>query len=216
MKTNLNVVFAATVGLTLAASIALAAPGFNNKYPLDEVTVQCLDGNGNVVGIVQYVGPLKMWPPNHKYQDISIVATAVDADDTASLATEGTHDEYTEDGTEMNGAGNTDMDVSPAADADGPHASSAETGHSLRSERSGQGDGRTYTLDWQAQFNDADGDGANNGEPYGEVVCGSADLDMNGFEPSADAFLVEVPHDMRCGADWKGGNNGNGGNGQCA
>lgn len=206
----------ALLSMTLAVSVAVAGPAFNNKYSPDEVTVQCLDESGNVVGAVVYMGPLKMWPPNHKYQDISIVATAVDPDDEVTLSTEGTHDEFAEDGTEMPGAGNTENDVDPAADAAGPSAGTASTEHALRSERSGQGDGRTYTLDWQARFTDSDGDGADNGEPYGEVVCGSADLDTTGFEPNADAFLVEVPHDMRCGADWKGGNKGSGGNGQCA
>lgn len=216
MTNNLKLAWVGTIGLILATSVAMAGPGFNNKYPVDSVTIACTDDNGNVVGTVQYVGPLKMWPPNHKYQPISIVATAVDSDDEVTLSSEGTHDEFTEDGSEMNGAGNTDMDVNPAADSDGPNAASATTGHSLRSERSGQGDGRTYTLDWQARFTDSDNDGANNGEPYGELVCGSADIDMSGAEPNADAFIVVVPHDMRCGADWKGGNKGNGGNGQCA
>jgi hypothetical protein len=206
----------ASIGLLLTASMVLAGPGFNNKYSPDEVTVQCLDENGNVVGTVVYGGPLKMWPPNHKYQPVSIVATAVDPDDQVEFSTQGTHDEYLDDGSEMNGAGNTDMDVNPPAAADGPSTGSARTEHELRSERSGQGDGRTYTLDWQARFTDIDGDGADNNEPYAEVVCGSADLGMNGFEPNADAFLVVVPHDMRCGADWKGGHKGNGGNGQCS
>ena len=215
MKAHLNILLAAAIALVLGTSVAIAGPGFNNKYSVDEVTVACTDDNGNVVGTVTYNGPLKMWPPNHKMQDITITATAVDSDDMVDLSTAGTHDEYTEDGEEMVGAGNTDTDVDPPADS-GAGTGSATTGHALRSERSGKGDGRVYTLDWQAKFTDSDMDGANNNQPYGEVVCGSADLDASGFEPNADAFLVEVPHDMRCGADWKGGNNGNGGNGQCA
>lgn len=216
LKTNLNILTAATIGLLLATSVAMAGPGFNNKYLVDPQTVACTDDAGNTVGTITYVGPLKMWPPNHKLQDITIVAVATDADDEVTLSTQGTHDEFQEDGTEMVGAGNTDTDVDPPADADGPSAGSATTGHALRSERSGQGDGRTYTLDWQAKFTDSDMDGSSEGStPYVEATCGSADLDMSGFEPNADAFLVEVPHDMRCGADWKGGNNGNGGNGQC-
>lgn len=215
MKTN--IVLAATIALLLGTSVAMAGPGFNNKYSVDEVTVACTDDNDNVVGTVTYGGPLKMWPPNHKMEGITITARAVDADDTVELATEGTHDEFQEDGEEMVGAGNTDTDVNPPADSDGPAAGVAETAHDLRSERSGRGDGRVYTLDWQAKFTDSDMDGTEEqgSTPYIEVVCGSADLDMSGFEPNADAFLVEVPHDMRCGADWKGGNNGNGGNGQC-
>ena len=205
----------ASVGLVLGTSVAMAGPGFNNKYSVDEVTVACTDDAGNVVGTVTYGGPLKMWPPNHKLQDVTITAAAVDPDDAVTLETAGTHDEFQEDGTEMVGAGNTDTDVSPPA-ASAAGTGSATTTHALRSERSGQGDGRTYTLDWQAKFTDSDMDGSSAGStPYVEATCGSADLDMSGFEPNADAFLVEVPHDMRCGADWKGGNNGSGGNGQC-
>ncbi|HEX9823807.1 MAG TPA: hypothetical protein VGB51_05355 [Actinomycetota bacterium] len=186
-----------------------AGPDFNNKYSPEPQTVECRDSDDNVVGTVTYGGPLKMWPPNHKYQTVTVTALAVDSGDDVTLGTEGTHDEYAQDGSEANGAGNTDNDVNPIADSDGPNDGSAATSHDLRSERAGTGDGRVYTLDWQATFTDDADDG------YGEVVCGSADLDGSGFDPNADAFLIEVPHDMRCGADWKGGNQGNGGQGQC-
>lgn len=203
----------AVVALALAVGPAIGSPTvLKNKYSADPQSIECKAGNGDTVGTVIYNGPLKMWPPNHKYQDISIVAEATDPDDGVELFTAGTHDEYTEEG-EMNGTGNTGDDVSPAT-ANSSGTGSATTEHSLRSERSGRGVGRTYTLDWDVIFTDDDGD-----DDYGTVYCGSADLNEDGEPPidaHADAFLVFVPHDMRCGADWKGGNKGKGGNGQCA
>lgn len=202
---------AATMAFALVGGSAVGLPSLlKNKYESGETKVVCTDGNGNDVGEVVYGGPLKMWPPNHKYQPVTVTATAYDADDSVQLGTAGTHDEYAEDGTEHNGAGNTDNDVNPAADSDGFNKTSAATAHELRSERSGRGDGRTYTLDWEATFRDDDGGRET-------VVCGSRDIneDEAAMEDRA-AFQVEVPHDMRCGADWKGGNKGSGGKGQCA
>jgi hypothetical protein len=208
---SLLVATAAVALLGLLGGAAVGAPGLlRNKYAVSEDLRICTDSNGDPVGEVVYEGPLKMWPPNHKYQPVSIVATAYDSDDSVHLMTAGTHDEFLEDGTEMNGAGNTDNDVDPWMAEDGFNPQSASTTHQLRSERSGQGDGRTYTLDWQATFRDDDGDGET-------VICGSEDLGAGPLTGEPDvAFTVEVPHDMRCGADWKGGNKGNGGNGQCA
>jgi hypothetical protein len=208
MRSSL-VALAAVAALALLGGSAVGAPGLlKNKYPVGEDVRICEDADGDKVGEIRYVGPLTMWPPNHKYQPVTVVATAENPDDDVHLLTAGTHDEYLEDGSEQNGAGNTTDDVSPAAAEDGPHTGSATTAHQLRSERAGTGDGRTYTLDWQATFSN---DG---GEP---VVCGSEDLgagEMTG-EPDV-AYSVAVPHDMRCGAGWKGGNKGSGGNGQCA
>lgn len=191
MKRTLTMLAAMTLAYGLVGA-ASAGPGFNNKFSPDPVTVVCNDGDGNRVGQITYDGPQKMWPPNHKYQPTSITATADDADDMVTLDTEGTHDEFAEDGTEMTGAGNTDDDVNPAAAMDGPNAGSASNAHDIRSERSGAGDGRTYSIEWQATFTD-DGD-----QGYGEVVCASA-----GFDGNEDAFQIGVPHDMRCD-HWKG------------
>ena len=199
MKRLLMPLMAALLAFGLVVPAAIGGPSvLKNKYSVSDVVVACTDSNGVTVGTVTYSGPLKMWPPNHKYTPVTITADAVDAGDSVTLSTEGYHDE-TVDGEEMNGAGNTDSDVSPAA-ASNSGVDVAQTAHQLRSERSGRGDGRVYTLDWQATFtNDAD----TNPSAYTEVVCGSADLNDSGFDPNQDAFVVTVPHDMRGGADWK-------------
>lgn len=194
----------AVVAASAIAVPAIAGPGFNNKYQETEHTFVCTDSMGNEVGEITYGGPLKMWPPNHKYQDVTITATATDPDDNVDLSTAGSHDEII-DGEELNGAGNTDNDVSPAMASDAG-TGSAVTEHALRSERSGRGDGRTYTLDWDVIFTDSDADGG-----YVEAFCGSADLNEDGEPPvdaRQDSFRVEVPHDMRGGADWKKNDSG--------
>jgi hypothetical protein len=178
----------AAAGLTLAMTVpglGSAGPAFNNKFEASPRTHECRDSNDNVVGTITYDAPLKMWPPNHKYQATTFLAQATDPEDSVELATQGTHEEYAEDGSELNGAGNTGDDVSPAAAEDGPNTGSATTSHEIRSERAGTGDGRVYALSYEAVFVD------NNGEDgYGTVAC-------------EDSFTVEVPHDMRGGAAWK-------------
>lgn len=158
-----------------ALVVSLALPviaGGANKYSNNETASQeCGDDS-----TVTYVGPLKMWPPNHKYQPLTVTITD-DSGDSVTLATEGTHDEYAEDGTEQNGAGNTADDVSPAA-ATASGEGTATTSHEARSERSGRGDGRTYSILYEA----------------------TAD---NGLTECVGEFTIEVPHDMRGGADWK-------------
>lgn len=144
------------------------------KHGADKTVVEDCDG-----GTVTYDGPEWMWPPNHKYRDLTVTAQADDSSDNVELATEGTHDEYADPDShtdEMNGSGNTGDDISPFADADSG-TGTAQTQHSVRSERSGRGDGRTYTLTYEAQF----GDG----------------------EPCVGEFTLEVPHDMGNGAQNK-------------
>ena len=53
----------------------------------------------------------------------------------------------------------------------------------LRAERSGKGEGRTYTINWTATFDN------------GSKSCSSTD---EGQTP----FTITVPHDMRGGADF--------------
>jgi hypothetical protein len=59
---------------------------------------------------------------------------------------------------------------------------SATAALQLRAERYGKGDGRTYTINWTAMF--------------GQKKCSSSDSDQT-------PFVIEVPHDMGGGADWK-------------
>jgi hypothetical protein len=182
----------AAAGILGAAAFAtggIAGPAFNNKYDSTSVTDECTDSTGAVVGTVTYNGPLKMWPPNHKMQPVSVTAADIDdpeADnDSVTLGVEIAHDEVDEAGTEMNGAGNTPFD-STAVGGDTAEDATTVAGE-LRSERSGRGDGRVYTLAYEAEFANGPQDAL---ETYTSVTC-------------AGSFEVTVPHDMRGGADWK-------------
>ena len=124
--------------------------GKRERYGEQRLT--CSDGNS-----VVYNGPLEMWPPNHKYRDLTVTATDDEPSNTVTLTTTGTHDEYLEDGSEMNGAGNTDgdfFDVTPGGTDSGQ--GQAVTEHRIRGERSGRGDGRTYTIHALALFSDGE------------------------------------------------------------
>ena len=167
----------ALAGVIAAASFALVAPviaggkgeAVGQKYPTSQNTVHdCGDDR-----TITFAGPATLWPPNHKYFEAVITATG-DGDDQVTIESAGTHDEYTasESGeqTEMQGAGNTADDVNPAADADGGHGNVASVTQSIRSERSGQGDGREYTFSVIATFDD---------------------------ETCTAEFTSNVPHDMR-------------------
>jgi hypothetical protein len=165
---------AAVVGLV--GAFALVGPGqadsgFQNKYENDPQTQTCNEATGDRI---DYAGPTKLWPPNHKMQEVSFTATngvggpaslevAVDLLDVAG----------------GDGSPNQGPDQNYPA---GPAASgtpSATVPVEIRSERSGKGEGRTYTLTAIAQFN-------NN-----PLLSCTMDVE------------VTVPHDMRGGADWK-------------
>lgn len=164
MKTRTIMISAVAIGMMVAAPATANRPQDAKDTKAETVTHQC-DG-----GTVALTGDMVLWPPNHKYSSFGVLALADNPDDNVTLATEALHEEYTEDGQEYNGAGNTTDDASPAAASD-MGTGSAETAHDLRSERSGRGDGRTYTITYEAQF----GDG----------------------QPCIGSFPVEVPHDMR-------------------
>jgi hypothetical protein len=113
-----------------------------------------------------------MWPPNHKYRTATITATEgsdLDPMDEVTISSMGSHDEIV-DGVEMNGAGHTANDVSPPA-AMAMGTGSASVQHQIRGERSGRGDGRTYTFNVHATFD-------------------------NGTKSCDQTFTVEVPHDQ--------------------
>ncbi|MBW3663800.1 MAG: hypothetical protein KY469_11935 [Actinobacteria bacterium] len=173
------------VGALFIAAPGLAGPGNGGNDPQgakspekDTVPADCPEG-----GTVELNGDLLLWPPNHKYSDYTVTATDDDGDD-VMLGTSAYHDEYVEafmpappteepsqqpePGEEEVGAGNTTDDSRPVLDFDS--GDPAVTTHELRSERSGRGDGRTYTI----EFNADSGDWSCDGE-----------------------FLIEVPHDMR-------------------
>jgi hypothetical protein len=104
---------------------------------------------------LKYDGPKDIWPPNHKYRNLTISATDADGGE-VMLTVTGSSDE-TVDGEELNGAGNTDADyigpdMTPVAVASG--TGTASTPYQVRGERSGRGDGRTYSFLTLAEFED--------------------------------------------------------------
>lgn len=159
--------------LALVASMNAWAGGDNiapgQTYPTSKTqTVDCNDDGSHSI---TYAGPSVLWPPNHKYHTATITATGHDSDD-VTVSSTGTHDEMIGETGELNGAGNTQDDVSPNP-ATGSGEGSATTTQSVRSERSGRGDGRTYTFDVTATFSD---------DPT---------------NPCMATFTATVPHDMR-------------------
>ncbi len=172
MRTNRSILLSAVAAFAIAAPAA-AGPG-NSPHPKpgsqsDLVTVDC-NTTSEPADTITLDGPTLLWPPNHKLVDISIVMTDGDDGENAPVefVTTSSHDEIAEDGTEMNGSGNTDVDTVDA-DASGDMGQ-AEGTVQVRAERSGRGDGREYFV----------------------TVDGMAGDD----ECTAD-FTILVPHDMR-------------------
>lgn len=124
--------------------------------------------------------PTSIWPPNHQYKTVTITYSDTNPEHDLVLAvTRVSHNEVAEDGTELNGAGNT-----PVA-SDGVITNPGGTGRGsvkatvdVRAERSGKGTGRTYTIDYTAKSMDGD----------------TEDDDCSG------SVTVAVPHDCRGGA----------------
>ena len=187
MKRFLTALLAAAVAGTLFVAAPLgAAPKGTENYnkSFDTAATDCDEGHELVIH-----APTKLWPPNHKYfEDVYVIASSDDSSEAIELTTSGVHDQYGEDGTEMNGAGNTTRDIyvddedadkvqtnedqaDPQVVAFEEGAGSVRTDWAVRAERSGQDQtGRVYTLSAMALI--------------GDDEC-SVSVDMT------------VPHDMR-------------------
>jgi len=164
------------LGAAVFAGAGTAGPGFMNKYPSESPTQDCGDPADN--NTITYNGPLKMWPPNHKLQNVSMTATDGSGDATTLTVTVTPTDAEGGDG-----GPNHDPDYTPGDLTDSGTPSST-VDFWLRSERSGKGDGRTYTINWVASFDN------------GNTECSSE-------QAPNEPFVVLVPHDMRGGAGWK-------------
>jgi hypothetical protein len=123
---------------------------------------------------IALTGSQFLWPPNHKYRSYTITATAANPMESVSFTSTVTNDEFV-DGEELNGAGNTTDDASPNPQT-GSGTGSATANQSIRSERSGRGDGREYTFTVMATFGGVMG--------VGGRMC-------------TEQFTVTVPHDQR-------------------
>lgn len=179
----------ALVGLAGAlAAVGIAAPSFagGNKYGDDPVSQVCKTMAGTDAGTILLDGPSKLWPPNHKFIPEPVTVTAADASGNDVSVTL-----YPEAADEIGGDGGSEHDPDAqmtdgtqnftAADTDGTATAALQ----MRAERSGKGDGRTYTINWMASF--------------GPTTCDSRSSQTDSYVP----FLISVPHDMRGGADWK-------------
>jgi hypothetical protein len=172
MKATLGIA-AGAAGVAAFAFVGpvTAGPDDNNQYDNTVSSRDCGDSD-----TVVYTGPEKMWPPNHKLQNVSVVATDGGSDN-GSDQTMVTVTPAVTDVAGGDGGPQHDPDFTPG-NLVGSGDPSATVDFWLRAERSGKGDGRTYTINWSATF-----DG-------GAKTCSSSDA---GQSP----FLVTVPHDMR-------------------
>ena len=172
-KVGITLAMAAVAGFALVGP-GVAGPEFKNKYDDTTASKDCGDGD-----TIAYAGPLKMWPPNHKLQDVVMSATdgssnpiEDQANETTLVVTADVLDAVGGDGGPQH-----DPDVffpaGPAANGD----PTATVPFQLRSERSGKGEGRTYDIRADATFD-------------------------NGTKSCSWTMQVLVPHDMRGGADW--------------
>jgi len=162
--------------LALGVAVPTMANGGGNKYAAQATTISCSDDGPGSSDKVTLNGPLKLWPPNHKFVDEPVTATSGNTGDSVTIALTPTAD----DAQGGDGGPQHDPDFTPDQPA-GNGTGSATASMQLRAERSGKGDGRTYIIDWTAMF--------------GQRSCTSTD-------GSHAAFEVTVPHDMRGGADW--------------
>ena len=142
----------------------------------------CGDGAG---GFELAWTPTSVFPPNHKTVPGSLTYTSEDATNQLTLQiTSIVSDELLPDGEEMNGAGNTLIDATWDQGSTSGN-SSVTRNFSIRAERSGQGDGRTYTINYTAKS-----------DPALPIGAGTTN-DCSG------SVTVEVPHDMGAGNDAK-------------
>jgi hypothetical protein len=180
----------AFAAIGLIAALGFAGPTFGATKNHGSSDTACgEDGNINTT-------PTILWPPNHKDVTITFTYTTGEDDAMALELFENPHNEIADDGSEINGTGNTDPGTDSlggagadgmAGDEDGSNNGTVVVNGSARAERSGhknlQG-GRVYEFDYEAQD-----DGGNSDDS-----CAS-DPTVDG-----DGILVFVPHDCRGGA----------------
>jgi hypothetical protein len=169
----LRIAKAGVVGVGVIAALAVSVPGFagGNKYAASLVTRDCGDNDTVVLN-----GPAKLWPPNHKF--VAEPVTATDGDGSSNVTL--TLTPVITDAVGGDGGPQHDPDYTPDGSPAASGAGSATVSLELRAERSGKGEGRTYTINWDATFDN------------GSKSCSSSD---DGQSP----FTVTVPHDMRPG-----------------
>ena len=166
MKTKALLSALAVCGMVAAVSPATGSPtDSKNTFGKTKVTHDC--GNGDTI---VFQGPTKLWPPNHKYRTVTI-----SANESHPAPFSFTDTVSSDEGELAPGSGHTVADAAPpAGGGSGVGPDSASQSHMLRAERTGSGDGRTYTIDVDAKFD-----------------AGATDCKAT--------FTVTVPHDLRGG-----------------
>ena len=163
----------AALTISAAALPALAdKPGDTDTTKTSHGAAQSRSCSG---GSVLFDGPTVLFPPNHKMVDET--GSAVSSNPgamTTSVALNAATVEDVEggDGSPTEGADSSGASMGTDTDGDG----TATAPYQVRAERSGKGDGRTYTIGWTASFRDGS-------------MCSSTDM---GQTP----FTVSVPHDQ--------------------
>ena len=163
----------AVIGFGVVAALGAAVPGFagGNKYDSVSESQDCgSDGH------INWVGAQTLWPPNHKFSPASVQVVDDSGDNVTITVTPTVTDAAGGDGGPQHDPDYEYTNTPPNAMASG--AGSAEVPFQLRSERSGRGDGRTYTINWSATTDD------------GSTSCSSSDSTHH-------PFVAAVPHDMR-------------------
>src|SRR4051812_13337022 len=138
------------IGAVVAAATGVAIPTLGasgNKYQSTSVVRDCSDDfavpSGDTVALN---GPLKLWPPNHKMIDEPVTATSGNSSDSVTISVR----PEIADATGGDGGPQHDPDFNPDTEGGdtvaGNGTGSATAGLQLRAERSGKGDGRTYTI----------------------------------------------------------------------
>jgi hypothetical protein len=144
--------------------MALPATALADSNPNHVQSHDC--GNDRSISLT---GSQTLWPPNHKFRPYTVTATGNALDSGATVESTVTHDEIglTGDG----GPRHADFaSPNPAAAMDDSNTVSVV--QTLRSQRSGRGDGRVYTFNVHATW------------------------DM-GLQSCDATFTVSVPHDQR-------------------
>jgi hypothetical protein len=124
--------------------LTLGATDDSGNTGTDSVTIEAVDTTPPEINVS--ADPDMIWPPNHKYVDVETVVTVHDAvDPSPTLTLVSVTSNEPDNG---KGDGNTTNDIEILGD----------TSFKLRAERSGRGQGRTYTITYRAT--DASGNSA--------------------------------------------------------
>jgi hypothetical protein len=141
LGTEVNLTYMFTLGTHV---LTLSATDDSGNVGTDNVTIEAVDTTPPEIKVT--VAPDMMWPPNHKYVDVETVVTVHDAvDPSPTLTLVSVTSNEPDNG---KGDGNTTNDI-------------VILGNNMfrfRAERSGTGQGRTYTITYRAT--DASGNSA--------------------------------------------------------